>query len=132
MTTYTLNNIDDIIDICDIIERYEELETELEGLTSAEDAAIQGLNEEWKELESLSNLLEDLKGNGGDEKWRGDWYTQILIRESYFEEYMDDLVYECYEVPKNLPSFMSITLDYVALQMDYTSTEIDGVTYFYR
>jgi hypothetical protein len=132
MTTYTLNNIDDIIYICDIIERFEELETELEGLTSAEDAAIQGLNEEWDELESLRNLLEDLKGNGGDEQWRGDWYPQILIRESYFEEYMDDLVYDCYEVPKNLPSFMFITLDYVALQMDYTSTEIDGVTYFYR
>jgi hypothetical protein len=45
---------------------------------------------------------------------------------------MDEMVADCYEVPKNLPSFMTITLDYVALQQDYSTVEIDGTTYFYR
>lgn len=160
MTNFTLNNTDDTIDVRDIIERFEELEEEREALAdhveeceaandyhnsagemdapeeldlvTAKDDLKAWDEENGEELEGLKNLLEDLKGNGGDEQWRGDWYPITLIRESYFEEAMDELVYDCYDVPKDLPSFMSITLDYVALQMDYTSTEIDGVTYFYR
>lgn len=128
---------EDIIDVCDIIERIEELEGELEQfLSDTDDTRIGDWAEKdpeaHKELNALMALMEDLKGNGGDEQWRGDWYPVTLIRESYFEEYMDEMVADCYEVPKNLPSFMTITLDYVALQMDYTSTEIDGVTYLYR
>jgi hypothetical protein len=36
------------------------------------------------------------------------------------------------DLPKNLPSYLTITVDYDALQMDYTSVEFDGVTYWYR
>lgn len=124
---------DDIIDVRDIIERIEELESDIEDLRESEQMSDQAAADEAdEELQSLLSIMEDLKGNGGDEQWRGDWYPVTLIRESYFEEYMDEMVADCYEVPKNLPSFMTITLDYVALQMDYTSTEIDGVTYLYR
>lgn len=122
---------DDIIDVRDIIERIEELESSKDNHEQDPEGGHWS-DEEEQELITLTAIMEDLKGNGGDEQWRGDWYPVTLIRESYFEEYMDEMVADCYEVPKNLPSFMTITLDYVALQMDYTSTEIDGVTYLYR
>jgi len=44
---------------------------------------------------------------------------------------MDDMIEDCYELPK-LPSFMTVVLDYVALRMDYTAIDFDGVTYLIR
>ena len=94
---------------------------------------VMGLDDdETEELETLESLLEKIKGYGGDEHWQGNWYPVALIRDSYFEEYMDEMVADCYEIPKDLPSFMLITLDYKALQMDYSSVEFDGETYWYR
>jgi hypothetical protein len=126
MTTYELNSSDDIIQVCEIMERFEELESEMPD----DDNDVRNWSDlsEWT---AISVLLSDLCGNGGDEQWRGDWYPQTLIRDSHFEQAMDELVADCYTLPE-LPSFMTVTLDYVALQMDYTSTEIDGVTYWYR
>lgn len=118
--TKTIDYTADIIDVRDLIERYEELEDQRDDPETKEEFIF------------LTTILHELCGNGGDEQWQGDWYPVTLIRESYFNEYMDEMVYDCYEMPKNLPSFMSIVLDYVALQQDYTSMEIDGVTYFYR
>jgi hypothetical protein len=166
MTTTELDLTADTIDVRDIIERFEELESECEELLdlrkeclalrqaqckegaskSATEALVlfecdsgdrlreleDSMEDEVEELATLTAILDDLKGNGGDEQWRGDWYPVTLIRESHFEQAMDEMVADCYEMPKDLPSFMTITLDYVALQMDYTSTEIDGATYFYR
>jgi len=125
-------HMDDIIDIRDIIERIEELESVLE--TPVEDGIWGDADrrEASQELQTLMTIMDELKGYGGDEQWRGDWYPLTLIRESHFEEAMDEMVADCYEVPKNLPSFMTITLDYVALQQDYSTVEIDGTTYFYR
>jgi hypothetical protein len=129
--THTLDLTADVINIDDIIERYEELEALL-GNEEGTDEGWEGTDEEWDEFAVLQTLMADLRGNGGDEEWRDDWYPTTLIRDSYFVEAMDEMVGDCYDLPKDLPSFMTITLDYVALQMDYTSTEIDGVTYWYR
>ena len=121
----------DIIDVRDIIERIEELESEIEDYTEQMDDWQANANNQ-EQLEALMSIMEEMKGYGGDEQWRGDWYPVTLIRDSHFEEAMDELVHDCYDMPKNLPDFMTITLDYVALQMDYTSVEIEGATYWYR
>lgn len=147
----TINTLDDIINVSDIIERFEELETDLlEAFneqqeieetpeltaTDYEDALFQEwlkvtVHDDAEEFRELMDLIETLKNEGGDEQWRGDWYPQSLIRESHFEEYMDEMIADCYEIPK-LPDFMTVVLDYVALRMDYSDIEIDGVTYLYR
>lgn len=124
-------HLDDIIDVRDIIERIEELESSKDDHEAEPDGGYWS-DEEAQELQTLIDLMDELKGYGGDEQWRGDWYPLTLIRESHFEEAMDEMVHDCYEMPKNLPSFMTITLDYVALQQDYSTVEIDGTTYFYR
>ena len=128
--TSTLH-LDDVIDVRDIIDRIEELESSKDDHESEPDGGHWS-DEEAQELQTLADLMDDLKGYGGDEQWRGDWYPLTLIRDSHFEESMDELVADCYEWPKDLPSFVTITLDYVALQQDYSTVEIGGETYFYR
>jgi hypothetical protein len=125
----TVNLSADIIDVRDIIERVEELE---DICCIDEETPSENVGDELEELETLKSILEDLKGNGGDEKWNGDWYPLTLIADSYFEEAMDELLEDIGVLTKDLPSYLKVTVDYDALQMDYASTEIDGVTYWYR
>jgi hypothetical protein len=119
----TLDIAADIIDVRDLIERYEELENESDGLPNAE------------ERYQLSCILSDLKGAGGDEQWRGDWYPLTLIRESYFQDYAQELAEDIGAVnrdatwPNNCIDWKQAARE---LQYDYTSTQIDGVTYFFR
>ena len=134
----------------DIIERIEELESELdqeweerESTLSFEYALQDAANwpnhkEEYAELQALLALMEDLKGNGGDEQWRGDWYPLTLIRDSYFVDYAQELAEECGYTsgPDGYANPLISCVDWKAwasdVRMDYTSTEIDGVTYWYR
>lgn len=129
MSNSTLNSTDDVIDVRNLIERFEELESELETYHDEQETT---LSFEYAEFMQIKAILDGLCGNGGDEQWRGDWYPVTLIRDSYFESYMDEMLEDCGEIPKNLPSYLTITVDYVALQMDYTSVDIEGVTYWYR
>lgn len=121
-TTPRIDNMQDIIDVRDIIERYEELEAEPDGLPDAEERC------------ALAALLDDLKGNGGDEQWRGDWYPVTLIRESYFTDYARELCEDCGYIPKDFPHWIEVDWEATArnVLMDYFATEIDGVTYYYR
>lgn len=137
----------DILAVRDFIERAEELEQELcerfgiepgeladklEGLNLDHDPALDDTRKLVEEAEELREVLDELKGAGGDERWRGDWYPGILIRDSYFETAMDDLVDDIGDIPKNLPPYLRVVVDYDALQMDYASIDIRGVTYWYR
>ena len=91
-------------------------------------------NEDILDVRDIIARVEELKGNGWDEQWKGDWYPITLIRDSYFEDAMDEMLEDCgYLQPfEKRPSFIKISVDYHALQMDYTSIEYDGVTYWYR
>jgi len=119
----------DIIDVRDIIARIEEVENDRSVLEQGDvDSDLAGV---WAVLD---NILSDLKGNGGDEQWRGDWYSVTLIRESYFTRYARELLEDCGTIPRDLPKWVEIDWDATAKHMliDYASTEIDGVTYWYR
>lgn len=118
----------DIIDVRDIIARVEELET----IPAPENGEPDNASEE---LITLMSYLDDLRGNGGDEQWRGDWYPVTLIRDSYFKEYAQDLAEDigAVEDGASWPNYC-IDWDRAAreLQFDYASVEIDGTTYWYR
>ena len=127
MTTENAMKYEDIIDVRGIIERV----GELEDLLGNED----GTDAEWDELAALQVVLSELKGNGGDEKWRGDWYPLLLIRESHFTDYAQELAEEIGAVdPRAKWPMNCIDWEQAAreLQYDYTPTEIDGVTFWYR
>lgn len=129
----TIDNTQDLLDIRDIIERIELLESGRDDYVDTIHWAA-SYPEDAIELRTLTALAADCKNRGGDEQWRVEWYPITLIRESYFEHAMDDMVADCYgdEYTKNLPSFMTLTLDYDALKSDYTTVDFDGVTYYVR
>jgi hypothetical protein len=141
MATFSLTA--DVLDIRDLIERFEELESEQEDLKGEWD----GLSEldapaeylEWEkengeELDQLREILEELAGNGGDEQFRGDWYPVTLIEDDYFTEYAQELVSDIGDVPRDIPSYIVIDWEATAnnIKGDYTSIDIGANTYWYR
>jgi hypothetical protein len=122
----TLDLTADTIDVRDIIARFMELEElqEQGEYTETPDC----------ELQTLTAILAELKGEGGDEQWRGDWYPMLLIRESYFTNYAREMLEDCGTIPRDLPSWVIIDWEATAdnVQVDYTPVEIDGITYWYR
>jgi len=124
MTTF--DNSTDVIDSRDIIERIDELEAQL--------ADNEITPEELEELDILRALAEECKHCS---IWE---YGEQLIRESYFTDYIEELITDCYELPKELTSgdwpYRHITIDYDAAadeaKQDYTEVDYDGVTYLIR
>jgi len=128
MTSHELDLNADIIDVRDIIARVEELETEM----PENDNDVRN----WVDLgeyTKLTEILDDLKGEGGDEQWRGDWYPVTLVCEDHFTEYAEQLVCECHDLSK-LPNFVHIDWEATAreVKVDYSEVSVDGFTYFYR
>ncbi len=122
MNATTLDLTADIIDVRDVIARVEELEDNASPDVIAEHA-------------QLCAILEELKGLGGDEQWEGHWYPVTLIRDSYFIDYAQELCHEIGDIrTQDLPSYIEIDWEATArnIRMDYSATEIDGVTYWYR
>lgn len=132
------------IDIRDVIERAEEIEIKLAELAEKHEiewepddglmalAGHVGADDLISEAETIRELLADLRGCGGDHQWRGDWYPVTLIREDAFEGYMDEMLEDIGAIPKEIPCYVKIEIDYDALKMDYSEVEIDGETYLYR
>ena len=140
----------DIIDFRDLTERYDELKDELENL-SGKDQGDFGSFDKWveyiyenffdhnalvDEITTIKKILDDTAGYGGDVEWQGNWYPLLLIKDSYFSEYVEDLVKDCGDIPSDIPWFIEKHIDWdgVAseLQIDYGSIEINDITYWYR
>ena len=119
-----ITNDMDVKDSRDIIERIEELESFIEDNVNENSDDIT----EWKEeLRILAELAEE------GENYSPDWeFGSQLIHEDYFEQYMDDMLEDIGDIPRNLPCYLTITIDYDALKMDYTSIDFNGETYFVR
>ena len=117
-TTTAISNNEDIIDIRDVIDRIDYLE----GLEHEIDEG------EQEELDTLKALAEECKGNGGDE--------HTLVRDSYFEEYAEELAVDIGAVGTHDTQWPLMYIDWEAaanaLKMDYTSVEFDGVEYWTR
>jgi len=127
----------DVIDARDIIARVEELRGERDAHNDSEQNDWHTEREiDADELANLEAILSDLAGNGGDEQWEGDWYPVELIAEWHFEDYARELAEDvCADAVANA-SWPLTCIDWERaareLQMDYTSTEIDGRTYWFR
>ena len=126
-TTNIIDNSDDIIDSRDIIARIAELEGERDGWT--------GTQAEWLASDKGSELtaLELLAADA--EEYTDDWHHGVtLIRDTYFVEYVQDLLADCGTIPSDLPSWVVLDWEKTAenVQVDYTSIEFDGVTYWVR
>jgi Antirestriction protein (ArdA) len=143
------SNSADIIELRDLTERFEELDderTDLIAATTEEEAEAADLEtakdnlQQWhddndEEYNALNELLGEMKGCGGDHKWRGDWYPGSMIRDSYFEDYAQELAADIFDTEQDAKwPYTCIDWEKAAreLQTDYSSVEYDGITYWYR
>jgi hypothetical protein len=118
-----IDSYQDIIDVRDIIEHYE-------------DVAASADPDDREEMVRLEILLSDLRGSGGDHQWEGNWYPVTLIRDSYFIDYAQSYAEDIGLVSDTATGWPFDYIDWEraadALQMDYTSVDYDGITYWYR
>lgn len=123
-TTRETDHLADILDIRDIIARFEQLEED-----------EQRDEEEETEFRQLESLLDDCRGCGGDEQWRGDWYPVTLIHGRYFVKYAQELAEDCGMVADDA-RWPNNHIDWEAaadeLLQDYTIIDYDGETYYTR
>lgn len=66
-------------------------------------------------------------------------YGETLIHEDYFTDYIEELINDCYELPKEFNSgdwpWRHMTIDYAAAdeaKQDYMEVNFDGATYYIR
>lgn len=134
-----ITNSEDIIDSRDIIERIEYLEGFLvdEEDRDADTEYVKLDDEtfelEFSEVEELRQLRE-LQSEGSD--YSPDWkYGSTLIRDSYFEDYAQELAEDIGAINRE-SSWPNNCIDWEQaaqeLQMDYTAVDFDGVTYWVR
>jgi len=116
-----ISNSDDVIDSRDVIARIEELE----GMGIDKNLALKDLDE----LNALRALQEEAEGYAPD--WQ---HGATLIRDSYFEDYCEELCKDIGALPQDIPSYIEIDWAATAenLKVDYTSADFDGVTYWVR
>ena len=125
-----IDNTQDVIDSREIIDRIEDLEGRIEDLEYIEEPS----SEEAQELAILLKVQEQAEDCADYQ------YGEALIRESYFTDYIKELIADCYELPKEFNSgawpWRHMTLDYEAAadeaKDDYTRVDFDGVTYLIR
>jgi hypothetical protein len=167
--TWDVNWGDDQLDSRDIIARFDDLKSDRDDLVEEWEDALNELNEyknsttetfeqerldelqvdvdmalenlsNW-DLENLDELdnLEYVVTEG--ESIGGDWsYGETLVRDEYFENYTEELISDCYELPKEINSgdwpYRHYTFDLTSaaeeLKSDYSEIERDGTTYWVR
>lgn len=134
-------SLENVIDTRDLMARVDELRDERaahegDGYLEGQPDWETDYADDAEELAELEAILADLAGYGGDEQWEGDWYPATLIRDSYFEDYAQELAEDVCSDAIRSASWPLTCIDWERaareLQMDHTSTEIDGVTYWYR
>jgi hypothetical protein len=150
----------DIIDIRELIKRFEELETDLQSAheegqfmsdfsdwidncrdnsnpvySAFGDERGKEVQEGIEEFYKLREILNSLASYSGNEQWRGDWYPLMLIRDSHFEDYAQELAEDIGSIQKN-PQWPYTCIDWAQaakeLQQYYSSIDIEGETYHYR
>ena len=142
-----ITSYDDTIDSRDVIERIDELVSEFVFATEdAEDSPDvygticytmsandwqSGLNAD--DAEELYNLLQFEHYANFVSDWR---YGETFINDTYFTEYVKDLVEDCGYINPNTPDWITNAIDWDqvadAIRSDYTSYEFGGTTYWAR
>lgn len=135
-----ISKFDDIIDSRDVIKRIDELQQEQSDVMTGF-ACVEDMDDEtrvaflaWEadyahELDTLRKLRDEAEGCG-------DWkYGETLIRDSYFEDYAQELAEDCDMLQEGATwPYTCIDWEKAAreLQMHYTSVTFDGVEYWIR
>ena len=141
----TIDSLDDLIDVRDIIARVEELRADQDRYLDPEiseddpglhaDAWADANPDKAGELADLTALMIQLENaGGGDIQWEGTWYPDTMIRDSYFTDYARELLEDCGDLPANLPNYIKIDWEATTqnIRAGYTPVKFRGVTYWVR
>lgn len=125
----TISNLDDVIDSRDVIERIEELESALAEFLDATDGDLSENFPDIEELKALRDLANDAIQCSTD--WE---YGETLIRYSYWQDYVQEMLEDCGEIPSDLPGYIVIDWEATSenIAQDYTTVDFDGVDYYIR
>ena len=124
-----ISKFDELIDSRDVIERIETLESELALFLDETEGALPENFPDIEELIALRNLANDAI------QYSSDWeYGEMLVRYSYWQDYVQEMLEDCGEIPRNLPWYISIDWEKTAdnISQDYTLVDFDGVDYYIR
>ena len=147
------DNTSNTIDSRDVIARIEELEAELtteyeqyeeEYLSKTSEAA--GGAPEYEDWLMLDDTFEKeelitLKKLADQAESSPDWlHGEQLINAEYFTQYIEELINDCYEMPKEINSgewpWRHVTIDYEAAaeeaKQDYMEVDFNGNTFLIR
>jgi hypothetical protein len=152
----TISHNDSVIDSRDIIARIEELEADLgaahethreTGETNLEfeewlqavkaDAGPAHENEHWSDVEEL----QELRRLASEAESSPDWeYGETLIADDYFVSYVEELINDCYEMPKEMNSgawpYRHMSINYEAAaeeaKADYFEVTFFGHVFWIR
>jgi len=121
ITTRAIDNTADVIDSRDIVARIEALREAVEAHTADD--------HDTAELAALEAFAAEA------EPYCADWHHgETLIRDSYFVDYVQELLADCGDIPRDLPFYVVIDWEATArnIRYDYTGVDFAGVTYWVR
>lgn len=148
----TISNREDLLDSRDIIDRIEELAkiqieafNEQQSIEGDEDLQIEEDDyqddhfREWLKqgasLENDKNELLALLALNDECEGLSDWgYGETLIHSSYWVQYVEDLLIDCGDLPREIPSYIAIDWEKTAdnIEQDYMRVDFDGEEYLIR
>ena len=114
----------DVIDSRDFYERYEELLSKYDEFETPEEI------KNWSDLQEYTELKELVEYLGETDCSFG----VVLIAESYFTEYVKELLEDCGDVPREMPWYIAIDWEETArnVAVDYSEVEVNGQTFLFR
>ncbi len=107
-----------------------ELVSELEEkLEEAEQELTDHIFDDEDELSALTELAEKAEGYSSD--WR---HGEALINESYWVEYVQELLQDIGDLPKDIPSYIEIDWEKTAdnIAADYMTVDWEGTSFYIR
>lgn len=120
-------------DLQDNDERNDEEEDQMNNLVDERESLVEELDDWDTDNGDELKVLEAVNEEG--ESATSDWSDgATMVRESYWSEYVKQLVDDLGDLPRNMPSYIVIDWDATAenLEGDYTDVDFDGVTYKVR
>lgn len=112
----------------DMTDTFEDIRLEEEEIESWKEDFI----DELETIEAIDTLEDDINSYAGDNFDDG----VQLIYHNDFEEYCQELLEDCGEIPTNLPAYIERNINWSGvaedLKVDYAEVDYLGTTYYFR
>lgn len=125
-----IDSSSNVLDSREIIDRLEELQSDRSEIAELGEIELNRWNETHGEEMAM---LEDLDNEG--RQYSSDWeYGETLVNAGYWTEYVKELLADCGDLPKTIPSYVVIDWEATAdnIKADYTELDFDGETFYIR